>query len=44
MVYLVYTKRLFGLRSGKAAYETERHEASALEVETSAGEAPARAV
>jgi uncharacterized membrane protein (DUF2068 family) len=33
VVYLLMTKRLFGLRGGKAAYEAERHEASLLEVE-----------
>ena len=43
VVYLVYTKRLFGFRGGHAAYEAERHEASLLEVETSAGETPATA-
>jgi uncharacterized membrane protein (DUF2068 family) len=43
VVYLVYTKRLFGVRGGHAAYEAERHEASLLEVETSAGEVRARA-
>jgi len=39
------TKRLFGFRGGHAAYEAERHEASLLEVEASAGElhAPASA-
>lgn len=36
VAYLVYTKRLFGLRGGRAAFEAERHEASLLEVETSA--------
>jgi uncharacterized membrane protein (DUF2068 family) len=40
VVYLVYTKRLFGVRGGHAAYQAERHEASLLEVETSAGEIP----
>jgi uncharacterized membrane protein (DUF2068 family) len=33
VVYLLLSKRLFGLRGGKAAYEEERHEASLLEVE-----------
>jgi uncharacterized membrane protein (DUF2068 family) len=42
--YLVYTKRLFGVRGGHAAYQAERHEASLLEVETSAGEPPAARV
>jgi uncharacterized membrane protein (DUF2068 family) len=37
VVYLLLTKRLFGLRGGKHAYEAERHEASLLEVEV-AGE------
>jgi uncharacterized membrane protein (DUF2068 family) len=37
VVYLLLTKRLFGLRGGKEAYEAERHEASLLEVEV-AGE------
>ncbi len=36
VVYLLLTKRLFGLRGGRAAYEAERHEASLLEVEDSA--------
>jgi uncharacterized membrane protein (DUF2068 family) len=40
VVYLVYTKRLFGARGGRAAYQAERHEASLLEVEASAGELP----
>ncbi|MDQ1485824.1 MAG: hypothetical protein QOJ62_1517 [Actinomycetota bacterium] len=38
VVYLVWTKRLFGFRGGHAAYEAERHEESLLEVEESAGE------
>ncbi len=37
VVYLLLSKRLFGLRGGKKAYEEERHEASLLEVEV-AGE------
>jgi uncharacterized membrane protein (DUF2068 family) len=37
VVYLVWTKRLFGARGGKKAYEAERHEVSLLEVEV-AGE------
>ncbi len=36
VVYLLLTKRLFGLRGGHAAYEAERHEASLLEVEEAA--------
>jgi uncharacterized membrane protein (DUF2068 family) len=35
VVYLLVSKRLFGLRGGHAAYEAEQHEASLLEVETS---------
>jgi uncharacterized membrane protein (DUF2068 family) len=35
VAYLVLTKRLFGVRGGKAAHEAERHSASLLEVETS---------
>jgi uncharacterized membrane protein (DUF2068 family) len=33
VVYLVYTKRLFGLRGGHAAFAAERHSESLLEVE-----------
>jgi uncharacterized membrane protein (DUF2068 family) len=36
VVYLVYTKRLFGLRGGRAAFEAERHSESLLEVERAA--------
>jgi uncharacterized membrane protein (DUF2068 family) len=36
VVYLLLTKRLFGLRGGHAAFERERHAASLLEVETAA--------
>src|SRR3989440_4228050 len=39
VLYLLLSKRLFGLRGGKAAHEAARHEASLLEVEE-AGEAP----
>ncbi|HEY2792680.1 MAG TPA: DUF2127 domain-containing protein [Micromonosporaceae bacterium] len=39
VVYLVVTKRLFGVRGGKAAYEAARHEASLLEVEEASSEA-----
>ncbi len=35
VVYLLLSKRLFGLRGGKKAYEEERHESSLLEVEES---------
>nr|WP_277351370.1 DUF2127 domain-containing protein [Microbispora sp. CL1-1] len=33
VLYIALSKRLFGLRGGRAAYETERHETSLLEVE-----------
>lgn len=36
VLYLLLTKRLFGLRGGRAAFERERHAASLLEVETAA--------
>jgi len=36
VVYLLWTKRLFGLRGGHAAFEAERHSASLLEVERAA--------
>jgi uncharacterized membrane protein (DUF2068 family) len=36
VVYILVSKRLFGLRGGKAAYEAERHETSLLEVEAAA--------
>src|SRR3954469_3510421 len=39
VVYLVWRKRLFGVRGGRAAFERERHEDSLLEVETSAATA-----
>lgn len=40
VVYLVWSKRLFGVRGGAAAYEAERESVSLLEVETAAaGEA-----
>jgi hypothetical protein len=35
VIYLLLSKRLFGLRGGKAAYDEERHESSLLEVEES---------
>ncbi len=38
VLYLLLTKRLFGLRGGHAAYAAERHEESLLEVEKAAGE------
>lgn len=36
VAYILFSKRLFGLRGGKAAYEAERHEQSLLEVEEAA--------
>jgi uncharacterized membrane protein (DUF2068 family) len=36
VLYLLLSKRLFGLRGGHAAYEAERHEVSLLEVEVAA--------
>lgn len=36
VVYLLWTKRLFGLRGGHAAFAAERHGASLLEVERAA--------
>ncbi|OLB79643.1 MAG: hypothetical protein AUI14_09615 [Actinobacteria bacterium 13_2_20CM_2_71_6] len=39
VIYLLVSKRLFGIRGGKAAHEAARHEASLLEVEE-AGEVP----
>jgi uncharacterized membrane protein (DUF2068 family) len=36
VVYLVYTKRLFGLRGGKAAFERERANVSLIEVQQAA--------
>ena len=38
VIYLLLSKRLFGLRGGNAAYEAEQHEASLLEVSTSSTE------
>ena len=40
VVYLVWTKRLFGFRGGHAAFEAERHGESLLEVERAAVMAP----
>ncbi|MEV6702851.1 DUF2127 domain-containing protein [Streptomyces sp. NPDC051453] len=37
VLYILLSKRLFGLRGGHAAFEAERHSASLLEVETTAG-------
>jgi uncharacterized membrane protein (DUF2068 family) len=39
VLYILLSKRLFGLRGGHAAFEAERHSASLLEVETAAKEA-----
>jgi hypothetical protein len=36
VVYLVWSKRLFGIRGGHAAYEASLHEVSLLEVEQAA--------
>jgi uncharacterized membrane protein (DUF2068 family) len=33
VVYLVLSKRLFGVRGGRAAFEAERHSESILEIE-----------
>jgi uncharacterized membrane protein (DUF2068 family) len=38
VLYILLSKRLFGLRGGHAAYEAERHEVSLLEVEVAAAE------
>jgi uncharacterized membrane protein (DUF2068 family) len=40
VLYILLSKRLFGLRGGHKAYEAERNEASLLEVETAAGMRP----
>lgn len=37
VLYIALAKRLFGLRGGRGAFEEERHSASLLEVEESAG-------
>lgn len=42
VVYLLLSKRLFGLRGGKPAYEAERHSESLIEVETAASRTAAR--
>lgn len=44
VVYLLLSKRLFGLRGGRAAYDAERHEESLLEVERSAGQTATGAI
>ncbi len=38
VIYIVVTKRLFGVRGGKEAYEGQRHAASLIEVEQAAVE------
>lgn len=40
VVYLLWTKRLFGVRGGKEAFEAERHGQSLLEVERAALDGP----
>ncbi|HKS98787.1 MAG TPA: DUF2127 domain-containing protein [Rugosimonospora sp.] len=42
VLYILLSKRLFGLRGGKTAYEAQRHEASLLEVESAGGSLPGR--
>lgn len=39
VAYLVWTKRLFGVRGGRAAWDAERRQTSLLEVEMAAGPA-----
>ena len=38
MLWIALSKRLFGLRGGREAFEAERHTASLLEVEEAAGD------
>ena len=38
IVYIMWTKRLFGIRGGRAAFEEERQSESLLEIETAATE------
>ncbi|MEV6210668.1 DUF2127 domain-containing protein [Kitasatospora sp. NPDC051914] len=40
VLWIMLSKRLFGLRGGVAAFEAEKHSASLLEVELAAGTAP----
>ncbi|WP_406203155.1 DUF2127 domain-containing protein [Kitasatospora sp. NBC_01560] len=40
VLWILLSKRLFGLRGGVVAFEAERHSASLLEVEQAAGSAP----
>ncbi|HEX6473087.1 MAG TPA: DUF2127 domain-containing protein [Streptosporangiaceae bacterium] len=44
VLYIVLTKRLFGVRGGKEAYEAQRHAASLIEVEQAATQADLHAV
>lgn len=44
VLYLLLSKRLFGLRGGHAAYEATLHEASLLEVEEASGQPASRDV
>jgi uncharacterized membrane protein (DUF2068 family) len=44
VIYLVWSKRLFGVRGGVEAYEAERHSVSLLEVEGATGDRGADAV
>jgi uncharacterized membrane protein (DUF2068 family) len=39
VIYILLSKRLFGLRGGRAAHDAERHETSLLEVEVAADQA-----
>lgn len=41
VLWIALSKRLFGLRGGREAFEAERHSASLLEVEEAAGAVPA---
>ena len=36
VIYILWTKRLFGFRGGRAAFDAERHSQSLLEVEQAA--------
>ncbi|MEV8634840.1 DUF2127 domain-containing protein [Streptosporangium sp. NPDC051023] len=42
LVYLAWTKRLFGLRGGRAAYEADRRNSSLIEIERAAMTGPAK--
>ncbi|MCW2528783.1 MAG: putative rane protein [Pseudonocardiales bacterium] len=44
VLYLLLSKRLFGLRGGHAAYEAQQHEVSLLEVEESTADRVSRSV